>query len=401
MLTPKAIHFDGAPGYTDAELTVASGLKIGQSYSPEQLNESAKILMQTGIFDTVGYKFDGTKLNYTVTLSEATYPIQLGNLPFESGETLEARLRDRVPIYHGKVPTEGTMLEEVRVAFERLLAGDGLHVHVGMEAVTDQATHEVSSVKFKIDSLPVRIGGVRLEGVSDGIRQQLQQVLTQTGTPFDSEKSASDLERRVASVYAAHGFAAVQVHVFRYGKAAIADGEIRVPFTVMVKEGQSYKLGDVKISPDLPIDKAEIDRLLGTRASYIPESTYVQNLAQLVAVRLKAEGYLDSKVNPQPQLDDSAGVVNYTVSADLGQVYHLGFVKFEGASEQLHALLMKSWQMLPGDPFDESYVAKFLVRAQQSSPELQQAMAGLKATYAIHPDPANHDVNISIRLEKQ
>ena len=61
---------------------------------------------------------------------------------------------------------------------------------------------------------------------------------------------------------------------------------------------------------------------------------------------------------------------------------------------------MRSWQMLPGDPFDENYVSSFLIRALKDQPALQQALAGINVTYDVHADPQTHEVNCVIRLEK-
>jgi outer membrane protein assembly factor BamA len=331
-LVLRSIHFEGAPGYSDAELMKAAGLKEGQGYSSDELNQHAKLLIDSGIFQTVDYKFDGSKLNYSLNLNQESYPIVFGNLPLEPGQALDARLHDRVPLYHGRVPAEGTLLEGVRKALEETLAGEGIHAHVIAAPVTDETTHNVTAVKFSIDAPMVRIGNVKFEGVSDGIKQQLQDIAVRAASPYDAEKSPEELERRITAVYVVHGFAAVEVRVFRAGKPVIADGVIRVPFTIAVKEGRSYRLGTVEISPDIPIAKAEIDRLLAVRASTIPENKFIGDLVSSVESRLKAKGYLDCKVTPEPQVDDTAGVVNYVVSADLGTAYHLAYVKPAGAS---------------------------------------------------------------------
>ena len=62
---------------------------------------------------------------------------------------------------------------------------------------------------------------------------------------------------------------------------------------------------------------------------------------------------------------------------------------------------MRSWQMLPGDPFDESYVSNFLIKAQKDDPALERTLAAVKPTYDVRADPQTHDVNVIIRLEKR
>ncbi|MGB6686759.1 MAG: POTRA domain-containing protein [Terracidiphilus sp.] len=329
----RSIHFEGAPDYSDAELMSAAGLKEGQSYSSDELQQRAKELIDTGIFEKVDYKFEGSKLNYSLSLVEESYPVIFGNVPLEKGPALDARIHQRVPLYHGKVPAEGTLLEGVRRALEAILAGEGVHAHVIATPVGDGTTHNVIAIRFSIDAPAVRIGSVRFDGVSDWIRPQLQGIVVRAGLTYDSAKSVDEIERQVADFYIDHGFAAVQVRASRSDRPSFADGAIRVPFTVTVKEGRPYRLGTVQISPEIPIDGAEIGRLMAARATTIPESTFIGTLVSQLQSLLKAKGYLDCRVIPQPELQDAAGVVNYVVSADLGTLYRLEYVKSAGGSQ--------------------------------------------------------------------
>ena len=85
---------------------------------------------------------------------------------------------------------------------------------------------------------------------------------------------------------------------------------------------------------------------------------------------------------------------------DPGPVYHLGFVKFDNVSDEIRTLLIHNWQMLPGDPFDESYVANFIYKAQAQDPVLQRSLAGVKTKFDATANPVTHEVNVVIRLEK-
>ena len=84
-----------------------------------------------------------------------------------------------------------------------------------------------------------------------------------------------------------------------------------------------------------------------------------------------------------------------------GPVYHLALLKFDNVSEELRKLLMRNWQMFPGDPFDESYVSAFIGKAQSSDPVLMRTLAGVKVSYDVQADPVSHDVNLIIRLERR
>lgn len=316
--TPQSIHFTGADDYSDVELANAAGLKVGQSYTTEDLNRHAQQLLDTGLFEKISYKFDGVKLNYTVKAKPQALPMQVNNLPLETGADLDARLRAKVPLYRGALPAQGAMVENVRHLLEEMLAAEGLHAHVAATLVQDSDAQGPSAVRFSIDSNAVKTGTLKLEGVSDFLKPELERNKTLTDVPFDTEKSAGEIERNILAIYAGHGFAAAQVQVVRYGYPIVDEGVIRVPYKVTVKEGRAYRLGAVKLAQDLPIDPAEVDRLMAARSTFMPESMFVANLISQVEFRLKGQGYLNCRVTLEPQLDEKEGVVNYTIQADLG-----------------------------------------------------------------------------------
>lgn len=318
QLVPASIRFTGATGYGDAELAAAVDLKVGQGYTSDDLNHRAQQLLDTGLFDKVAYNFKDGKLTFTVKMSAQTYPIQVSSLPLETGVDLNDRLRARVPLYHGTVPPQGSMVEGIRHFCEEMLLAEGVRAHVGATLVEDPATHNAAVMRFSIDSNPVKVGTLKLEGVSAFLRPELDKAKVLTDVSYDSDQTAAVIEHSIMAVYFGHGFAAAQVHAVRYGYPVTDEGVIRVPYKVTVEEGRAYRLGTVKLQDGLPIDPAEVDKLMAERSTFMPESMFVKNLVSQVEFRLKGQGYLNCRVSLEPQLDDSAGVVNYTVEADLG-----------------------------------------------------------------------------------
>jgi len=339
--TPQSIHFVGAPTYSDLELANAAGLKVGQSYSADELNRRAQQLLDIGIFDKVAYKFDGSKLTYSVRTNSQTYPIEIGNLPLEVGKDFDARLHAKVPLYQGTVPAQGLLLEAIRRSLEDMLVPEGVRAQVAAELVSDPITHTPAAVKFSIDSQPVKVGALKFEGVSDFLRPQLEKDKTLADIPFDAANASAQIERTITDIYAGHGFAAAQVHAVRYGYPVLEDGSIRVPYKVTVQEGRAYRLGTVTLSHDLPIDPAEIDRLMALRSSFMPESMFVENLVSQIEMKLKGQGYLNCHVTLETHLDENAGVANYKVVADLGTAGQPGSLKPETASGGLQNLMSR------------------------------------------------------------
>jgi outer membrane protein assembly factor BamA len=397
---PKSIQFKGASEYSDQELLAAASLKPGATLTSVEMNDHSKLLMDSGVFDGITYKFDGQDLIYQLTVAPQLYPIRLENLPLVPGPQLDAKIHARQPLYHGKVPAEGTLLQGVIAVLEESLAGQGVHATVAATPFGVPGTKQVSAISFAISAPPVRIGPIKLAGPSIAMQGRARAFADHaSGAPFDTANSALNLERAFQSFYADEGFAAVKVHAERSGPPVAAAAAIDLPFTVTIDEGRLYKLGQIHLPPGAPIAQAEIDKYVA--AALVPlKPAALRSIWGVVSARYKAKGYLDCVLNPIPSFDEPASTVNYTLEANTGPVYHLGFVKFENVTDDLRRLLIKNWQMLAGDPFDESYVSSFIFKAQTADPILARSLVGIKTNYQVTADPTTHEVNVVLRLQK-
>ena len=397
---PKTIQFEGDPEYSDLELLAVSGLKPGVVVSSPELNDRSKLMMDTGMFDSLTYKFDGADLIFSLIPASLLYPIRLENLPLTPGPGLDAKLHDRFPLYHGKVPAEGGLLESVRAALEDMLAAQGIKATVTALPFGEAGTRKVSAMNFSIATPQVRVGALQLQGVSPSMMPGVKNLADHTvGAPFDTANSTTNIEVAFATFYADDGYAAVKVHAVQSGEPVIDPGAVDVPFTVTVEEGRLYKLGAIRLPPGSLASQAEIDKATGARA--MVKGVITRAIWDSIAARYKSKGYIDITMTPHPQFDEAAGIVNYTVDFNPGPVYHLALVKFDNVSDDLRKLLMRNWTMFPGDPFDETYVSNFILNAQTSDPVLRRTLSGVKVSYDVHADPVSHDVNLLIRLERK
>jgi outer membrane protein assembly factor BamA len=398
---PKTIQFKGDPEYSDQELLAAAGLKTGTVLNFAEMKEHSQKLMDTGVFDTLNFKFDGVDLIYTLIPSTNLYSIRLENLPLSPGKELEAALHERFPLYHGKVPSEGGIMEGVRGALEEMLAARGIKATVAAEAYADLKLHKVTAITYSITAPPVRVGTVYLEGVSAAMQARVNGIAKhEAGTPFDTENSGINIEHALQLFYEEEGYAAVKIHAARSSDPVATADAIDIPFSVTVEEGKLYKLGAIHLPPNALVTQPEIDKIFGPDVHAVAKGQKLRNTWFMIASRYKSAGYLDCKVTPHPEFDETSGTVSYTVEVEPGPVYHLAFVKFENVSDELRSHLMRVWQMLPGDIFDESYVASFIIKAEKEDPVLMQSLPGVKITYDVLADQQTHEVNCVIHFTK-
>ncbi|MFZ1086384.1 MAG: hypothetical protein WAN35_15590 [Terracidiphilus sp.] len=404
--TPKTIQFKGAPEYSDQELMAAAGLKKGTVLAFAEMKDHSQKLIDTGLFDTLSFKFDGVDLVYTLVPSTTLYPIHLDNLPLTPGKELDAALHDRFPLYHGKVPAEGGLTEQVRQALEEMLAVKGIHASVMAATYADLKLHKITTVTFSITAPPVRVGAIHLDGVSAALQAQVKHVADhETGSSFDTDNAEGNLEHAFTLFYSDEGYAAVKVHASRSGDPVATTEAIDIPFSVTVEEGRRYKLGSIYLPSGAPLTIAELNRAAGIESSKNEKMTIKDGVILRTALlylngQYKSKGYMDCLITPHPQFDEASGTVNYSVEIAPGPVYHLAFVKFEGVSDDLRSHLMRVWQMLPGDPFDASYVSSFILKAQKDDPVLMRSLAGVKISFDVRADQQTHDVNCVIHFAR-
>jgi len=255
---------------------------------------------------------------------------------------------------------------------------------------------------FSIASPPVLVGSIQLQGVSPAMEAKVQRVVEHSaGAPFDTENTVPNLEHAFATFYADEGYAGVKVRAVRSGEPVIGAASVAIPFSVTVEEGHVYKVGAIQLPADALLTQAEVDKLRTAPPGNASQGAATRLIWYTISSRYKAKGYLDCTVTPHPELDEAAGLVNYKVEIIPGPVYRLALLKFDNVSDDLRKLLMRNWQMFPGDPFDQSYVADFIFKAQTSDPVLQRTLAGVKVTYDVRADPVSHDVNLVIKLERR
>jgi outer membrane protein insertion porin family len=406
---PKSIQFKGAPEYSDQELMAAAGLKLGMVLDFAEMKGHSQKLMDTGVFETLGFKFDGVDLVYTLVPFTNLYRVRLENLPLTPGKELDAALHKRSPLYHGKVPAEGGVTEQVRQALEEMLADKGIKAKVEAVPYTDPILHEVTAISYAISNPPVRVGELHLDGVSPEMQVEVKVIEDSVRkTDYDTENAADNIERAFALLYTDEGYAAVKVHAARSGNPVMAGEAIDVPFSVSIEQGQLYKLGAIHLPSGELLTLAEINKAAGA-ISYksgglsetlsVKEGVALRTALLYIAGQYKSKGYMECVVTPHPQYDDANGIVNYTLEVQPGPVYTMGKLIIENGADDLRAAMLAAWKMPAGAVFNASAIQTYY--SSQGNTPLGRTFAAAFCKYSLTINPDTHTVDVTLRVEKR
>lgn len=398
-LPPQPIRFQGAPQYTQQDLLAAAGLKPGMRLNSAEVKAHARRLADTGMFKEVKFAYQRKTLLFSLTPSTQLFPMRLENVPLTPGKELDEKLHERFPLYRGLLPASGSMVEGICRTFEEILAAKGARVSVKADLTSGLGPQKLTAVNFTVASPAVHIGRIQLSGISPAMQAKASQLASQqTEVSFDTENSATGLQRVFENLYHDQGYAAVQVNVVQLSALAVSDQSIDIPYAVTIKEGGIYKLGKIDLPPDALVTRAEIEKIVSKKPAGTGRPLDLFVLA--VCDAYTAHGYLDCSTALHPSFDEAAHIVNYSLQINPGPQYKFASVKFEGAPDPMAARLKLLWKMAPGDIFDQSYFLNFAALAKKKDRSLSKWMQTVITTYNFKADPATHEVNCIFHFAK-
>jgi outer membrane protein assembly factor BamA len=403
---PQSIQFKGAPEYSNQELQATVGYKKDTPIAYSEVKSHSQRLLDTGLFESASFTYNGVDLVFTLVPSTALYSVRLQNLPLTPGKELDAALHDRFPLYHGKVPFDGGLAEQVRQVLEEMLAAKGIKATVAATPYTDEKLHEVTAMIYAITNPPVRVGEIHLQGVSPEMQAKVKSIADRAmKTDYNTDNAAGNIEHAFALFYSDEGYAAVKVHAEKLGDPVVSSEDIEIPFNVIVEEGRHYKLGSIHLPSGDPLIMTEINNTAGSGSNSIETQSVTGGVTLRSALfyvtgQYKSKGYMDCVVTPRPQYDDAAGVVNYKLEIDPGPVYTMGKLSILNGADDLRAAMLAAWKLPEGAVFSEKAIRDYYTSQSDKTP-LGRTFASAYCKYKLTLNDDTHTVDVALLLEKK
>ena len=131
--TLKQIHADGLKVLSEQQVAALSGLTIGSQVGRNDLQDAANLLLRSGLFDKVNYKFDTHNDDVVVTFhveENLRLPVAYDNFPWFSDGELTDAIRKALPFYDGTLPEGGTVVDLAGNALASFMDSHGLKAEV-------------------------------------------------------------------------------------------------------------------------------------------------------------------------------------------------------------------------------------------------------------------------------
>ncbi len=397
--TPRTIQFNGVPEYTNQELLAAAGIKMGEPLNAGKIAAAGQRLIDSRMFAKASYKFNDQEVIFELSPETSLLPVHLDNLPLATGSELNEKLHALLPLFHGKVPSEGGLNDEVARALEQILAHQGLTAVVQATASESQTTDAV--VTYSIASPPVTVGDIKFTSESAKLDAGAQQILDKLiGSPYQVDGSPSQISTYLSNYYRDKGYVEAAVDILPLGTATAEPDSIHVPFTITVKPGIRYKLSSVELAPDLQVSQADFDQQSQIHPGDIADHQRVIENWEFIARQYHNHGYMKASIHPEPTFDRDKATVHYYVTADPGPVYTMGKLTFENFSGDVRDAIQTAWKMPEGATFNEGAI-RGLFATQDVNPALERVLARIRISYKLTLQDNDHSVDVVLRLEKK
>jgi len=361
----ESVKFSGSTRFTEEDLARAIGLVRGSVVTRHDIQAAADRLSQLGWFSEVTYKFDSTSKGVQIqfTLRDAPcHPVWFDNFPWFTDAEIAAAIRAAGLPFDGTAPEAGTALDAYREALAGLLKSNHLAGEVEGELV--EAPESESMVeRFRVTGGEVWVKSLEF---SDSVARddlhiaQVMDIIV--GKPYSRYTLTMFLIEHVRPAYTSRGY----LHA-RFGEPAVQFiGDPTKPLSdnvavrVPIEPGVQYHWGVAAWSGQIAFDEAALNTLLGFSAGEPADALKLQAGWDRIAKEYSQRGYLDAKLEPEPQYNDAESRVSYKVHISEGIQYRMGILVLTGLSLTAERQLMANWKIARGDVFDNTYYEEFL-----------------------------------------
>jgi outer membrane protein insertion porin family len=401
-LAPGAVLAQGSAEFTVGDIRV-EGLQrisegtvynylpvnIGDRLDQRRIQESVRALFATGFFSDIELRRDGETLVVAVRERPSIESFELSGNKDIKTEDLQKSLR-AVGLATGKT-FDRSVLEEVRSFLTDQYFSRGKYA-----VRIDPKVEEVpgNKVRIKID-------------INEGKRARIRQINLVGNTAYDDETLLDEFEldtpnwlswyrqddrysreslqgdiETLTSFYQDRGYANFEVESTQ---VAIAPEKDDIFITMNLREGDVYKVGEVKVAGTMKVPEAELRRYLVVKPGQTYSRKLITQTQELMSFRLGTEGYAFAKIDPVPQAHEDTKTVDLTFFVDPGNRAYVRRINFINTSAIDDGVLRRELRQLEG-----SYLSN--AQLERSKERIQRLPYIEKVEFETNPVPGTPDL---------
>lgn len=388
-----AIHVTGNRIYSEAQVIAASGLKLGQNASEALFDEARNRLVETGAFESIGYKFGptsdgkGYSGTFEVVEVEQLYPVRFEDLPVSEKE-IATFMAQRHPLFRDRIPGTKQTIDSYASALQEMLAKKSFAEPVNGRLVADQPGE--LSVLFRPGKRLAAVAEVAFTGNQAVTTAHLQNTFAAVavGAQYREVTIRQLLDTSIRPLYETRGRLRVSFPKIASEPAPEVEG-VRVNITV--EEGPEYKFGEIRAAAGV-LNPKEVVELAGLKPGETANFNLVDAAIDRIQQRLRVGGYMQSKTHVERTIHDKVKNVDLTFVTAAGPKFQMGRLTIQGLDIVTEPAIRKLWAMQQGAPYNADYPPMFLARVREDG-----YLDNLRSTsFDQKIDEKNHTVDVTL-----
>ncbi len=342
--------------------TVFSYLQFarGDAYSANKVDESIKVLFQTGLFSDVQMFQRGG----TVVIKVVENPL-INQVNFEGNSEIddkalqkEVEVRERMIFTRAQVQSDTQRVlalyqkagyYSVRVAPKQIRLPEN-RINLVYE-ITEGSATKVQTINFTGNN---SFSAYTLKSAL-GTKEHSWWNYFQKNDNYDPDRLEYDKEL-LRRYYLEHGFADFQV--ISADAQLSPDGD-HFDINFAVEEGPHYTVSDVAVDiGSSNLDPDRLKRVIKTGVGDNYDATKVDKTVENLTLEASRQGFVFAKVEPKIDRDPAKGSLNINYTIAEGQRAYIERIDIIGNTRTLDEVIRRELQIFEGDAFNRSLVER-------------------------------------------
>ncbi len=375
-----SVRVKGQNQFKEDQIIAASGLKLGQYAGEEEFKQASQKLGETGLFTNLTYSYHysnaGCDLELQVAENDKLVPILLDNFVWFSDEELLRLLRQRLPLFDGRVPTGGNLTDQVSAALtailgERKISGQVEYLGFG------PLGGEIDSYAYKVSLHPVVVRNMDFPGAAaDEIPALQAAAKSLAGQDYLRTKMRVQERLDLLPVYRSRGYLKAKFGE-TVAKVAEDGAQTLVDVSFPVAPGLEYRLTDMQFAGNGVFSADQLQGLIHLKNGEPANAVQLSDDLDAIHKLYGTKGYLAARVDPKADMDDAMSTVSYRLKVTEGDQYRMGELSIDGIPLDNAKKMAAQWQLKKGEPYDVSYLPKFF--------KIMYHDVGLRVPYNVIP----------------
>ncbi len=365
----KEVHAEGLKTLTEPQLVQLTGLSIDSQVGRKDLQDSADILVRSGLFAKVNYSFSTKNDAVIVTFKLEENPrlkVSYDNFPWFSDTELSDAIRKDLPFFDGTLPDSGAVVDLAANSLAAFLATHGTPVSVGHDVIVNPLA-EGSLQQFHVEGIAPKIASMEFSDTNLTTHKAVLQHMAEiVHKPYSRMAIDIFLAEAIRPVYQQLGNL----------RATLGPAEVRlsgnpnqklpeqIPILVPCNPGPVYQWQGVEWTGNSALSSLTLTNTVSMKPGDVANGLNIEGGWDKARDEYGHLGYLEVKLGPEPSFDDQNHKVSYKVSIVEGPQFKFNTMVITGMSLAGERLIRDAWPQKPGDVFDKKLFDQLLTRLE-------------------------------------